>query len=141
MDVSLHDSELENAKRDAWSRPLDSYDMSNPEYYQNDTYFPYFDRLRAEAPVHYTRDSIYGPFWNVVRYKEGSKSVLVMIRGGADSIGDLALVAASANEVVYGRLRGHLPATLPEAIRAAVASDGTAGVKRQLLDAAGATEP
>jgi len=70
MDVSLHDSALENARRDAWSRPLDSYDMSNPEYYQNDTYYPYFDRLRQEAPVHFTADSIYGPFWNVVRYKD-----------------------------------------------------------------------
>lgn len=78
---------------------------------------------------------------NVVRYKEGPKSVLVMIRGGADSIDDLALVAASESEVVYGRLRGHLPATLPEAIRDAVLRNGTAGVKRQLLDAAGTTEP
>lgn len=78
---------------------------------------------------------------NVVRYKEGARSVLVMIRGGADSISDLALVAAGEGEVVYGRLRGHLPATLPGAIRDAVALHGTAGVKRQLLDASGATEP
>jgi hypothetical protein len=77
---------------------------------------------------------------NVVRYKEGSRSVLVMIRGGADSIRDLALVAAGASEVVYGRLRGHLPASLPEAIREAVSKDGTASVKRQLLDAAGTNE-
>lgn len=70
MDLSLHNSLREDAKRDAWSRPLDSFDMSNPEYYQNDTYHPYFERLRRDAPVHYTRNSIYGPFWNVTRYKD-----------------------------------------------------------------------
>jgi cytochrome P450 len=70
MDVSARASLLEQARHDAWTRPLDSFDMSNPDYYQNDTYYPYFERLRQEAPVHYTRESIYGPFWNVVRYKD-----------------------------------------------------------------------
>jgi len=70
MDVSLHDSLRENAKRDAWERPLSSYDMSEPKYYQDDTYFPYFERLRKEAPVHYTTDSIYGPYWSISRYKD-----------------------------------------------------------------------
>jgi len=77
---------------------------------------------------------------NVVRYKEGGKSALVMIRGGRTSIHDLALVVAGASEVVYGRLRGNLPTTLPAAIGDAVAANGTAGVKRQLLDAAGRNE-
>lgn len=78
---------------------------------------------------------------NVVRYKEGGKSALVMIRGGRASIRDLALVAAGDEEVVYGRLRGRLATTLPEAIRTAVAADGTTSVKQQLLHAAGQTEP
>lgn len=96
--------------------------------------------LSPESLLDFSQMTPYG--WeNVVRYKEGPRSVLVMIRGGSNSIRDLALVAASASEVVYGRLRGDLPATLPEAIRAAVALDGTAGVKRELFDAAGATEP
>lgn len=92
-----------------------------------------------EGALDFSQMTPYG--WeNVVRYKDGPKSVLVMIRVGSDSISDLALVAASASEVVYGRLRGHLPATLPEAIRAAVAQGGTEAVKRELLDAAGTTE-
>ena len=70
MDVSLHDSLRENAKRDAWERPLASFDMSEPKYYQEDTYFPYFERLRKEAPVHYTADSFYGPYWSISRYKD-----------------------------------------------------------------------
>jgi hypothetical protein len=74
---------------------------------------------------------------NVVRYKEGGRSALVMIRGRRDSIRDLALVVAGGSEVVYGRLRGRLPATLPEAIRDAVAQRGTTPVKEQLLDLTG----
>jgi hypothetical protein len=74
---------------------------------------------------------------NVVRYKEGGRSALVMTRGGKDSIQDLALVLAGDHEVVYGRLRGRLPTTLPEAIRDTVASRGTTPVKRQLLDLTG----
>ena len=70
MDVSLHDSLRENARRDAWSRPLSSIDMSDPKFYQDDTYFPYFERLRREDPVHYVRDSAYGPYWTVSRYKD-----------------------------------------------------------------------
>jgi hypothetical protein len=74
---------------------------------------------------------------NVVRYKEGEKSLLVMIRGGRDTIHDLALVATGGSEVVYGRLRGTLPTTLPDALLAAVERDGTESVRRQLSSAAG----
>jgi hypothetical protein len=74
---------------------------------------------------------------NVVRYKEGGRSALVMIRGRRDAIRDLALVVAGGEEVVYGRLRGKLPTTLPEAIRDAVVTRGTAPVKEQLLDLTG----
>jgi len=74
---------------------------------------------------------------NVVRYKEGGRSALVMIRGGQDSIKDLALVIAGDREVVYGRLRGRLPTTLPAAICDSVATRGTTPVKEQLLDLTG----
>ena len=55
---------------DAWSRPLDAFDMSDPKFYQDDTWYPYFERLRREVPVHYCRDSLYGPYWSVSRYKD-----------------------------------------------------------------------
>ena len=31
---------------------------------------PYFDRLRREDPVHYCRESRYGPYWAVTKYKD-----------------------------------------------------------------------
>lgn len=55
---------------DAWTRKLDTFDMSDPAYYQDDTWYPYFQRLRREAPVHFTADSHYGPYWSVSRYKD-----------------------------------------------------------------------
>ena len=55
---------------DAWTRPLDQFDVSDPALYQSDTWYPYFERLRRECPVHYCRDSLYGPYWSVTKYKD-----------------------------------------------------------------------
>jgi cytochrome P450 len=55
---------------DAYSVPLDRIDVSDPKLYQDDTYYPYFARLRAEDPVHWCPDSLYGPYWAVTRYKD-----------------------------------------------------------------------
>ena len=55
---------------DAWALPLDQIDVSNPKLYQDDNYFPYFERLRREDPVHYRRDGMYGSFWSVTKFKD-----------------------------------------------------------------------
>lgn len=55
---------------DAWSLPLDQIDVSDPKLYQNDLYYPYFERLRREDPVHYRRDGLYGSFWSVTKFKD-----------------------------------------------------------------------
>jgi cytochrome P450 len=55
---------------DAWSLPLDQIDVSNPRLYQDDSYFPYFERLRREDPVHYRKDGMYGSFWSVTKFKD-----------------------------------------------------------------------
>src|SRR5438445_155891 len=49
---------------------LDDIDVSDPKLYQDDTWYPYFARLRREAPVHYCRESLYGPYWSVTKYKD-----------------------------------------------------------------------
>jgi cytochrome P450 len=59
-----------DAADDARTRPLSRFDMSDPALYQNDTYHPYFERLRREAPVHYCEDSLFGPYWSVSKYKD-----------------------------------------------------------------------
>ena len=49
---------------------LDQFDVSDPGLYQSDSWRPYFDRLRREAPVNYIPDSPYGPYWAVSKYKD-----------------------------------------------------------------------
>jgi cytochrome P450 len=55
---------------DAYSTPLDQIDVSDPTLYQNDIYYPYFERLRREDPVHYRKDGKYGSFWSVTKFKD-----------------------------------------------------------------------
>jgi cytochrome P450 len=56
--------------RDAYSIPLEAIDVSDPQLYQDDTYYPYFERLRREDPVHWCPESRYGPYWAVTKYKD-----------------------------------------------------------------------
>ena len=55
---------------DPYSVPLESIDMSNPDIYQQDLQHAYFERLRKEAPVHYSEGSACGPFWSLTKYKD-----------------------------------------------------------------------
>ena len=57
-------------REDAYSKPLDRFDVSDPQLYCTDTWYPYFERLRREDPVHYTPESPYGPYWAVTKYKD-----------------------------------------------------------------------
>ncbi|HEX2944288.1 MAG TPA: cytochrome P450 [Rhodopila sp.] len=54
----------------AYTLPLDRFDVSDPKLYQDDTWYPYFERLRREDPVHFVADSPYGPYWAVTKYKD-----------------------------------------------------------------------
>ena len=49
--------------------PLEEIDVSRPELFKNDTWQPWFARLRKEAPVHYLSDSVNGPFWSVTSHQ------------------------------------------------------------------------
>ena len=64
------DSHQKAAADKAWSIPLDDIDVSQPELFRTDSFWPYFDRLRKEAPVHYCKDSMFGPYWSVTRYND-----------------------------------------------------------------------
>ena len=45
---------------DAYATPIEQIDVSNPHYYQDDTWRPYFERLRREDPVHWCENGMYG---------------------------------------------------------------------------------
>jgi cytochrome P450 len=55
---------------DAYATPLDRIDVSNPHLYQDDTWRPYFERLRREDPVHWCENGMYGSYWSVTRYRD-----------------------------------------------------------------------
>jgi cytochrome P450 len=61
---------LDAAQVDVDSIPLDRMDVSDPKLFQDDVWWPYFARLRREAPVHYCPQSLYGPYWSVTKYKD-----------------------------------------------------------------------
>jgi cytochrome P450 len=50
--------------------PLDDLDVANPELFKHGLFERYFERLRAEAPVHWCRSSQYGPYWSITRYDD-----------------------------------------------------------------------
>ncbi len=55
---------------DPANTPLDQISLINPELWAADGQWPWFERLRKEAPVHYTPTSPFGPFWSVTRYDD-----------------------------------------------------------------------
>ncbi len=69
--IDLAQNSDQNAARErAYSIPLEQFDPGDPELFRSDTFWPYFDRLRKEAPVHYCRDSVFGPYWSVTKYND-----------------------------------------------------------------------
>jgi cytochrome P450 len=50
--------------------PLNEINVGNPALFQNNTIFAYFERLRKEDPVHYLKESQYGPYWSITKYKD-----------------------------------------------------------------------
>ena len=61
---------IQAAREKAWSIPLEQFDPGDPELFKTDSFWPYFDRLRKEDPVHYCRDSMFGPYWSVTKYND-----------------------------------------------------------------------
>jgi cytochrome P450 len=53
----------------ALDHAADPFDVSRPEIYAEDTFAEVFRRHRAEAPIHYVKDSGFGPYWSVSTYK------------------------------------------------------------------------
>ena len=50
---------------DASNIALEDIDVSRPELFGDDTWRPWFERLRREAPVHRLADSAFGAYWSV----------------------------------------------------------------------------
>ena len=61
---------LRLAREEAYSTPLKDFHPGAPRLFQNDTLWPWFERLRKEEPVHYCTNSPIEPYWSVTKYND-----------------------------------------------------------------------
>ncbi|MFC3172826.1 cytochrome P450 [Novosphingobium bradum] len=59
--------EVASAIRDI---PIEQLSPARDAMFAADTIYPVFDRLRAEDPVHFVDDPVYGPFWSITRHDD-----------------------------------------------------------------------
>ena len=64
------DRRMQAAREQAYSTPLADIDVSDVARFTSDTHWPWFERLRAEDPVHYCAESPYGPYWSVTKFHD-----------------------------------------------------------------------
>jgi cytochrome P450 len=57
-------------RTDPWTLPLEQFDVSRAELFGDDSWQPYFARLRRDDPVHYCAESANGPYWSVTRHAD-----------------------------------------------------------------------
>lgn len=55
---------------DPFEVPLERLDVSDSRLILENKWHGYFARLRNEDPVHFLKDSPFGPFWSVTRYED-----------------------------------------------------------------------
>ena len=63
-------SALEAARAEAYSTPLDQIDVSVGARFVTNTFWPFFERLRREDPVHYGVSPEFGPFWSITKFDD-----------------------------------------------------------------------
>ncbi len=60
----------EAAREEAYSTPIEKLDPAHPGLFQANTFWPFFERLRREDPVHFVPESAFGPYWAITRYND-----------------------------------------------------------------------
>ena len=68
-DTGQHERTSGTNKRRSNAVPLEEIDVSRPELYRDDSWRPWFARLRREAPLHHLADSDNGAFWSVTNHR------------------------------------------------------------------------
>ncbi|HEY9218118.1 MAG TPA: cytochrome P450 [Phenylobacterium sp.] len=60
------------AREAAYAMPLEEINPADPEMHRSDTLWAYFERLRAEDPVHWAQSGFddIGGYWSITRYND-----------------------------------------------------------------------
>ncbi|SEO25513.1 cytochrome P450 [Bradyrhizobium sp. OK095] len=61
---------MRRAREEAYATPLSQFHPGAPRLFQDDTLWPWFERLRKEEPVHYCTNAPIEPYWSVVKYND-----------------------------------------------------------------------
>ncbi len=59
-----------DAYQSPWEVPLEEINPAHPELFRANTILPWFERLRAEAPVHKCANSQFGAYWSITAYDD-----------------------------------------------------------------------
>jgi cytochrome P450 len=69
-DQKARQERAREALEKAYATPLADFHVGDPELFRTDTHWPWFERLRAEDPVHWCKDSEFGPYWSVALFND-----------------------------------------------------------------------
>jgi cytochrome P450 len=58
------------ARERAYAIPIEEIQPADNQMFRDDTFWPYFERLRKENPVHYAVDEEAGPYWSVMKFAD-----------------------------------------------------------------------
>ena len=61
---------LRQAREQAYATPLKDFHPGAPRLFQDDTLWPWFERLRKEEPVHYCTNAPIEPYWSITKYND-----------------------------------------------------------------------
>ncbi|MEM1433094.1 MAG: cytochrome P450 [Pseudomonadota bacterium] len=64
------DSWAIDVNEDPYAIPLEKLNPAHNQLFAANRALPYFERLRAEAPVHYCAESQFGPYWSITKYDD-----------------------------------------------------------------------
>jgi len=68
--MSLVASQQKPVRDQIWSLPIEDLDPSQADLFTSGAHHEYFRRLRLEDPVHYTKNSAFGPYWSITRFHD-----------------------------------------------------------------------
>jgi cytochrome P450 len=70
IDDAPRERAIEMIDQDPATLPLEQIDVAQGELFRDDCQWAWFERLRAEDPVHFTPESEFGPYWSVTKYDD-----------------------------------------------------------------------
>jgi cytochrome P450 len=60
----------DDVRADVYAQPIETLNVAQTSLFEADAMWPYFDRLRAEDPIHWTPAGDFEPHWAITRYND-----------------------------------------------------------------------